>query len=117
VRRANGLASVGEHAPFNARSVGDAPALPGVYLLYRGHRLVYIGLASTGSTIQECLQRHLRGEGGASTSAATEFDYEISAAAPQLYRHYLAVYMTASGGLMPEGNDRYEAWEWLSCTA
>ena len=97
VRSANPSPSLGEHAPFNARSVGEAPALPGVYLLYRGHRLIYIGLASAGSTIQECLQQHLCGESSASTSAATEFDYEISVAAPQLYRHYLAVYMTASG--------------------
>jgi hypothetical protein len=97
-------ARLGEHLPFDARGVAEAPASPGVYLLYRGHRLIYIGLAAAGATIRQSLQRHLNGEGGPCTHAATEFDYETSGDAPLLYRHYLAVYLGATGGLLPDCN-------------
>jgi hypothetical protein len=40
------LARPGEHVPFDASNVAQAPASPGVYLLYRGHRLIYIGVAA-----------------------------------------------------------------------
>ena len=97
-------ARIGEHIPFQARNVAEVPAAPGVYLLYRGHRVVYIGLAAAGATIRERLRFHLRGAGGACTRAATEFDYEPSADPVSLYRHYLAVYLDATGGLLPDCN-------------
>src|SRR5688572_23262739 len=93
--------SLCEHTPFDARNVDQAPAKPGVYLLYRGHRVIYIGLAAPGGTIRQCLQRHLRGEGGRCTRTATDFDYETSAHASWLYRHYVAVYLEATDGLLP----------------
>jgi hypothetical protein len=46
---------IGEHLPFHARNVTRAPAAPGVYLLYRSHRLIYIGIAAAGATIRERL--------------------------------------------------------------
>jgi hypothetical protein len=90
--------------PFHARCVDGAPASPGVYLLYRGHRLIYIGLAAGGASIRERLRWHLRGAGGACTRSATEFDYEAAADAVPLYRHYLAVYLDATGGRLPDCN-------------
>jgi hypothetical protein len=98
-------ARLGEHVPFVSRSVAEAPASPGVYLLYRAHRLIYIGLAAVGATIQERLRYHLRGGGGPCTRSATEFDYETSADPVPLYRHYVAVYLDASGGLLPDCNE------------
>jgi hypothetical protein len=95
---------MGEHVPFGARNVAEAPAAPGVYLLYRGHRLIYIGLASAGTTIRHCLEEHRRGARGPCTERATEFDYETSAYASWLYRHYIAVYLDATGGLLPDCN-------------
>lgn len=95
---------ISEHVPFDARRIAETPAAPGVYLLYRGHRLIYIGHAPTGTTIRARLERHLRGEAGACTQAATEFDYETSAYPDWLYRHYLAVYLDATGGLLPDCN-------------
>jgi len=103
--RAPPAAGIGEHLPFNARHVEQAPAKPGVYLLYRGHRLIYIGLAAAGGTIRQCLQQHLRGEGGPCTRTATDFDYETSAYASWLYRHYIAIYLEATGGLLPACNE------------
>jgi hypothetical protein len=95
-------ARLGEHVPFDERRVSEAPASPGVYLLYRGHRLVYIGLAQ--ETIRGSLRHHLRA-GGACTRSATEFDYETSADPLALHRQYLAVYLHATGGLLPDCNE------------
>lgn len=103
-RAASGV-RIGEHLRFDAPNVAGTPASPGVYLLYRGHRLIYIGLAAAGATIQERLRHHLRGHGGSCTCSATEFDYETSADPVLLYRHYLAVYVGATGGLMPDCNE------------
>jgi hypothetical protein len=105
LKRAAPAARVGEHVPFVSRTVAEAPASPGVYLLYRDHRLIYIGLAAAGATIQERLRHHLGGEGGPCTRSATEFDYETSGDPVPLYHHYLAVYLDATGGLLPDCND------------
>jgi hypothetical protein len=96
---------IGEHLPFDARNLAAAPAMPGVYLLYRGHRLIYIGLAAAGATIQDRLRHHLRGDGERCTCSATEFDYEASTDPVPLYRHYVAVYLAATGGLLPDCNE------------
>jgi hypothetical protein len=93
------------HAPFISRYVNLAPASPGVYLLYRSHRLIYIGLAAAGATIREKLGHHLHGAGGRCTHAATEFDYEVSDDPVALYRHYVAVYLGTSAGVMPDCNE------------
>jgi hypothetical protein len=105
LQRAVPAARLGEHVPFIARGVAEAPASPGVYLLYRGHRLIYIGLAANGATIQERLRYHLRGDGGPCMHSATEFDYETSADPVSLYRHYVAVYVDATGGMLPDCNE------------
>lgn len=105
IRQAPDAARAGERLPFHARTVAEAPAAPGVYLLFRAHRLIYIGLAAAGATIQERLRYHLRGAGGECTRSATEFDYEASNDPVSLYRHYLGVYLHATGGLLPECNE------------
>jgi hypothetical protein len=99
------LARLGEHVPFDASNVAQAPALPGVYLLYRSHRLIYIGVAANGDTIQQGLQRHLRGGCGSCTQRATEFDYEAAPDALPLYWLYLNIYREMTGGLLPDCNE------------
>jgi hypothetical protein len=93
-----------EHLPFEPHRLASAPAATGVYLLYRGHRLIYIGLAHAGRTIRACLEQHRRGAHGPCTAGATEFDYEVSRDPVWLYRHYLAVYLDATRGLLPDCN-------------
>jgi hypothetical protein len=95
-----------ERVPFTPGNLAAVPASPGVYLLYRHHRLIYIGLAAAGGSIREDLRHHLRGAGGTCTRAATEFDYEISQDPVSLYRHYAAVYLDTTGGLLPECNEQ-----------
>lgn len=93
------------HAPFISRHVDLAPPSPGVYLLYRNGRLIYIGLAAAGANIRERLRHHLRGDGGRCTRSATEFDYESSDEPILLYRHYVAVYLGTSAGALPACNE------------
>ena len=38
--------------------------------------------------------------------ARREFDYEISEDPVALYRHYVAVYLDTTGGLLPECNEQ-----------
>jgi hypothetical protein len=96
--------SLRAHAAFVSRHVDEAPASPGVFLLYRSGRLIYIGLAAPGGSIRERLGHHLRGGAGACTRAATEFDYEAGTDPLSLYRHYLAVYLGTSAGRLPDCN-------------
>jgi len=97
--------SLRAHAPFVSRHVDEAPASPGVFLLYRRGRLVYIGLAGPGGSIRERLHEHLRGQAGSCTRSATEFDFEASPYPVSLYRQYFAVYLGTSAGRLPECNE------------
>lgn len=45
--------------PFREAFVVDAPALPGVYFLYRQHEVIYIGIAVHGTGIRQQLEKHL----------------------------------------------------------
>ncbi|HYI88048.1 MAG TPA: hypothetical protein VEX61_13250 [Burkholderiales bacterium] len=92
------------HTPFVSRHVDEAPASPGVFLLYRTGRLIYIGFAAPGGSIRERLREHLRGQAGSCTRSATEFDFEASPYPRSLYRHYFAVYLGTSAGRLPECN-------------
>jgi hypothetical protein len=96
----------GDHVPFTTGHLAAVPASPGVYLLYRHHRLIYIGLAAAGGSIRAHLGHHLRGAGGRCTRAATEFDYETSDDPVGLFGHYVAVYLDTTGGLLPECNEQ-----------
>ena len=83
------LAPAGGRAPFDAHNVSEAPATSGVYFLYTGQRLVYIGVAANGATIRERLQHHLRGEDGTCREPATEFSYEPARDPLPLYWTYV----------------------------
>ena len=83
------LAPAGGRAPFDAHNVSEAPATSGVYFLYTGQRLVYIGVAANGATIRERLQHHLRDEDGTCREPATEFAYEPARDPLPLYWTYV----------------------------
>jgi hypothetical protein len=64
--------------PFTRRMVDGAPADQGVYALWRGADLVYIGRALGGaSTIRSRLLDHMSGAACACTQAATHYSWEI----------------------------------------
>jgi len=93
-----------EPIPFSEANVAAAPASPGVYFLSRGYRVIFIGMAIDGTTIREQLLRHLRGEAGPCTRAASEFEYDSSPNPRALYHFYLDNYGWRTGGLLPECN-------------
>ena len=91
--------------PFTDAAVDLSPTAPGVYLLYKDGRLIYIGAAVNGSGIRQELQGHLIGVHGACTSAATAFIYEPAADPLRLRRHYLAEHRNRYGGRLPACNE------------
>jgi hypothetical protein len=63
--------------PFTGKMVGGAPKDMGVYVLYRGERILYIGRAMGSSTIFSRLQEHLGGAVCACSREATHYSWEI----------------------------------------
>ena len=54
----------------------SAPEREGVYALYQGNKLIYIGKADRGDTIRSRLLDHLSGENPC-TKDATTYRYEV----------------------------------------
>ena len=91
--------------PFTDAAVEVSPTSPGVYLLYRDGRLIYIGLAVNGAGIRQELQSHRRGAYGSRTQAASAFLYGLSADPTALYRRYLRAHRERYGGRLPPCNE------------
>jgi hypothetical protein len=62
---------------FNQTNVEHAPDDPGVYLLWEGDEVIYIGQVRNGS-IRATLLRHLAGALGACTTSASHYSWEIT---------------------------------------
>ncbi len=62
---------------FAAAVIEHAPQEPGIYALWEGEEMVYLGRAVTGG-IQAALREHLEGRRGACTKQATHYSWEIS---------------------------------------
>jgi hypothetical protein len=91
--------------PFTDAAVEISPAAPGVYLLYRSGRLIYIGVAVNGSGIRQELASHRRGAHGACTRDASAFFYELASDPLALYRRYLNAHGQRYGGRLPPCNE------------
>jgi hypothetical protein len=90
---------------FTDATVALSPALPGVYLLYRSGRLVYIGVAVNGSGIRQELESHLHGAYGSCTQDASAFLYEVAADPIALHREYVRAHKAQYGGRLPACNE------------
>jgi hypothetical protein len=75
---------------FTARGISAAPAAGGAYLLYRGARPVYAGVAAGAATLRKELRSHLRGEFG--HTKATHFSYQVCADPLRAYAAQLEVH-------------------------
>ena len=82
--------------PFTDAAVDISPTAPGVYMLYKEGRLIYIGLAVNGSGIRQELESHRRGAHGAPTRDATAFLFQITADPVGLHRRYVEAYRALS---------------------
>lgn len=65
--------------PFTAKLIAGAPEEAGVFLLWHGGEIVYIGRADgRGATIRSCLVEHFSGARGPCTRRAEDYSWEIS---------------------------------------
>ena len=90
--------------PFTGPAIDLSPAAPGVYLLYRDGRLIYIGLAVNGASIRGELASHRDGARGGFTREATAFTYELVPDPRARHRRYLDLHRESHGGRLPAGN-------------
>ena len=70
----------GELRVFSEDDIAHAPEEPGVYALYQGDRLIYIGRAEGGlaiTTIRAHLKNHQAGRFGPLASQATHYRCEV----------------------------------------
>jgi hypothetical protein len=68
----------GKRYPFADYAVAGAPPDPGVFALWEGDELIYIGAAQgEGSTLQSALTEHLRGLFPC-TQASTHYSWELA---------------------------------------
>ena len=65
--------------PFTRPILEYAPSeVGGVYVLWDGDEVIYIGRTGGATNIRTCLVEHLEGARGKCTSAATHYSWEIT---------------------------------------
>jgi hypothetical protein len=66
--------------PFNPGTLEHAPEEKGIYGLFDGTELIYLGKTSPGghASIRFCLLEHFRGNLGDCTKKATAYTWELS---------------------------------------
>jgi len=91
---------------FTKENVDWAPLQNGVYRLFDGYLLIYVGSASglTG-TIRNRLQRHFNGDEGRCTQSATSFDFIVTEYPLSTEGDLLKAYRDTYGRL-PRCNER-----------
>src|SRR5687768_6632308 len=62
---------------FDNLSISFAPTDEGVYWLWDGEELIFIGRATGHATIKSCLQDHCAGDHGECTQKATHYGWEL----------------------------------------
>jgi hypothetical protein len=64
--------------PFTHAMIEHAPDGYGVYGLFEGDELIYVGRATRGMSIKACLAMHLDGVLGVCTAGATHYTWELN---------------------------------------
>ena len=82
---------MGDVFRFAEDSIGTAPEQEGVYALYQGNELIYIGKAEPGDSIKSRLQKHLLGLDPC-IEKATAYRYEVCDNPRRREELYLQVY-------------------------
>lgn len=63
---------------FKPLTISSAPSHQGVFWLWAGDELIFIGRATGQTTIKSCLADHCAGDRGSCTQKATHYGWEIS---------------------------------------
>lgn len=85
---------MGDVFRFAEDSVETAPEQEGVYALYQGNELIYIGKAEQGDSIKSRLHNHLSGLDPC-TETATAYRYEVCDNPRRREELYLQVYQVS----------------------
>ena len=89
-----------EKYPFIKACVDVSPNVHGVYTLFDGDTLIYIGRAAgTGVTIRSRLQRHLASTEGPCTAKATHYARVATEDAADVEAKLIAAYKNTYGKL------------------
>jgi len=89
----------GKRYVFNKKNVDKSPTKTGVFALYDGTTLIFIGRATDkGVTIRSKLQDHLEGREGESTPRATHYKREETKSSVSREIELLAEYKDSFGG-------------------
>jgi len=70
----------------------ECPLATGVYRLYRGKRLLHIGMAAGAATLRSEVLGHARGVYGPATREADRVEWEIAPDAHFAYRRFIALH-------------------------
>ena len=98
------MVPAGPRRPLSPEEVAQVPHRPGAYLLYRSHRVVYIGCAEAGESLRAALHEHWRSDFGAVHGLVT-FRYLCCENAVALWRSVLRAYCREHGERVPELNE------------
>jgi hypothetical protein len=91
-------------APFTEEQIARTPEATGVYMLYRGGWVIYVGVAVQGSSVRAELERHRTGAYGPKTRTATSFDYELTRHPVVAKHEYLELHKARHNGRLPSCN-------------
>jgi len=95
----------GDLYEFNNREIEDTTTDYGVYALYDGDEVIYIGKAESGQGLREALMDHKRGEFGPCTQETTHFRRELDPS-PSLREVELIEEFIDDKGRPPRCNER-----------
>ena len=96
----------GKRFRFTGTNVERAPEKPGIYVLYDGEELIYIGRAmGSGVTIRSRLQDHKSGKEGLCTKGASHYKRALTPSPAAREKALLNEYKEAKGRL-PRCNER-----------
>ena len=93
---------IGDLWSFSETLINTDPNEPGVYVLFDGYEVIYIGMSST---LKDRLLQHVRGDAGACTMKATKYCIERNSSPVIREGELLASYEREYGSL-PRCNAR-----------
>ena len=81
---------------FDPSAIAAVPPSPGAYRLWSRGRVLFVGVAFGARSLRTELNRHLRGDFGPITQAASHFDCLVAHTAAHAHELYRSLY-AASG--------------------
>ena len=94
---------------FGKGNIDKAPCEQGVYVLYCGSPIIYIGTSGVNSTIQSCLTAHHLGDEGSCSTKATTYRREVTETADLRADELIQEYKKQHNGSWPPCNTQQDS--------